>query len=278
MKNKYHRTLYIPGICGQSTVWKRDIVGYCNTADTIISFGNLIGCNDYVADTINDGHNHSVLNMTYLYQMYFDDFVQLIGPNEIAALCSPKTWTNTKSVRHLQSQWLETEGIFKVAEERHGRLVTHAGLTKGQWDSIDKPDTAREAADRLNEKFSGTLYQGPALRLGNGPVYDANPIWADPVEEVYPSWVMSTEPCPFDQVHASGSLNSEYGRASISSDVSPLRHVDKPSLRPFGSTVLIKNALFQSVHIGLDGEVLKRIPKTQSLLIERHPKTSEKAD
>ena len=58
--------------------------------------------------------------------------------------------------------------------------------------NLGRPQSAREAAYALNAKYFGTLYQGQCLRLGDGVRFDADPIMAHSVAEVYSSWAAAS--------------------------------------------------------------------------------------
>lgn len=267
MSNKqYRRTLYLPCLQGQYKVWQSSILPQCNEADAVVSFGDLIGCYDEAADNESRGRNEATLTFTRMYSTYHSDWTQLIGPNEIAALNSPQTWTNQNSTEYLRTKWLE-EGFFQVASVDNGRLQTHGGLTYGEWIALDKPSTAETAAERLNEKYSGTLFQGLSYRLTGQPNYSANPIWADPVLETYPSWLTAPEDCPFDQMHAEASVNTDLGRRLMQDPLSPLAHFKKTLFKPYGAVVYIGEAEFTALTLNLIGDRLSRLPNMERVLI-----------
>ena len=269
MTEKYFRTLFIPGLFGQFKVWKNEIIPVCNRVERIVSFGNLIGADEDAADGKDRGRNEATLTYVNTYRTYLDNWEQLIGPNEIAALNSPDTWTNEGSIKHLQSQWLDDDGVFKVASATHGRLHTYGGLTYGEWVSIGRPETADEAADRLNEKYLGTLYQGPAFLLGNRPNYAANPIWAHPQLEFWPSWITTEEVCPFDQIHASGDLNNTNTRSLIKDPTNPLAFIEDIRYKNFGSTCVVNPQHINSVNLDISGVTMNRLENLRALYIEK---------
>lgn len=264
-----HRTLFIPGLYGQHLIWRNEVKPVCDRVDSIISFGNLIGCDEEASDGTARGRNQAVLSFVSAFRTYFENWTQLVGPNEIAALNNPGVWTNDVSNDHLRNGWLASDGVFHVASANDSRLQSNGGLTYGEWVAIGRPKDAQTAAQRLNEKYRQTLYQGPCQALGDSPNFSANPIWADPISETYPSWITAPEPCPFDQVHSSIDLNNRLGRRLVRSEDSLLSYLDRVNYRTFGSNTVIKGAKFQAVYLPIQGKTVKRIPPGRSLLIQR---------
>lgn len=267
----YHRTLFLTGLQGQYKLWRRELASACNKSDSIVQFGNLIGCNPAVKDKENFGANEAILKFILLYRSTESNWTQLVGVNEIAALNLPKEWTNATSRKILRDAWLGDNPSMTVAAVDKGRLLSHGGLTYGEWLSIGSPDTADEAANRLNEKYMGTIYQGPCFRLNGIPNYAANPIWADTVNELYSSWITAPVEMPFDQVHGSGNLNSEDGRSAINENHSVLQHADQIRFRKFGSLVTVKGMQFTGVDIQLPDSIITMTPQHKSIYIEKTP-------
>lgn len=263
---QYKRTLFLPCLQGQYKLWKNSILETCNDVNAVVSFGDLIGCNEDAADSGHRGPNMATLSFTRLYTEYHDDWTQLIGPNELAALSSPDTWTNAQSTSYLRDAWLDVDR-FKTAAVNNGRLVTHGGLTYGEWISIDRPESSQEASERLNEKYNGTLYQGLSYRLNGRPNYSANPIWADPLLETYPSWTTAPEDCPFDQTHAEASVNNELGRKLLQEEWSPLSVIPTPRFKSYGSILTIGEAEFTAVTLNVAGPMLTSLPTRERLRI-----------
>jgi hypothetical protein len=200
------RILHLPSIQGQATVWHNLLDQEAAKADEVYQFGNIIGLSEYAADAYNTGPNMEVL-ADFSKRVQLSKWHQLIGPNEIAALNVPERWTNAKSRVHLRELWMG-DAPAKTALAVRGRLLSHGGLTYGEWLELGRPETAEETAALLNERYAGTLYQGPCYALGGGPNFSANPIWAHPSRELYPSWIGAPESLPFDQVTGGGSLNN----------------------------------------------------------------------
>lgn len=265
---KFFKTLYLSDLKGQNKLWMSSIVKTCHKVDAIVQFGNLIGCNDYVRDKTDYGPNEGLLHHTTLYAAT-KKWVQLAGPNEIVALNDPNEWTNAISRHILREAWISTEPTMFVAAAFNGRLLTHGGMTYGEWISLGKPSTPEETAMLLNEKYVGTLYQGPCLKLGNPPNFSANPIWADPLQEFLPSWVTAPEPMPFDQMHASASLANEVGRAMMSEEHSILPYIDVIRHRKWGSIETIQGRDIVSVDLPLPDQLITSLPRPHSLFIEK---------
>lgn len=267
MNKKYFNTLLIPSLQGQHKLWKSDVLPQCQKADAIVNFGNIIGCHPQVTKK----GNERILSYLNLFRTYSENWTQLIGPNEIAALNAPDEWTNFTSIEHLQREWLEHDGLYTVACESNNRLLTHGGLTHGEWESIDKPQDAKTAAQRINEKYSQSLYQGPSLRIGDRPNISANPIWTDALHELYPSWIGYSDSCPFDQIVASVSLNSIPGRKHIQTPESLLSHIDDTQFRSFGSIARIGEAEIISIDLELNSTQFKKLPPMKTLIVDRKP-------
>lgn len=262
------RTLIIPSLDGQYKLWQDTLVLEANKANEFYQLGNLISVSDKFRDREVKGPNRAILGFIDLYKSSTSGWNQLVGTNEITALNFPNIWTNKYSLRYLKRWWFDDE-FFKVATVSKNRLVTHGGLTYGEWVKIGRPQTAEEAAKSLNEKYAKTLHQGPCFKLGNGPNYAANPIWADPYIELYNSWLTTTEECPFNQVHGSGALNREEARRLINNDQTPLHFLDQVSFRSWGSVAKIKETFFTAVDLNLKKTMMYTFPKGKSILMER---------
>lgn len=264
------RTLFISDLHGQHKVWKNTIAQVANESDKVIQLGNVIGCNDFVKDYKTRGANQASLTYARVWNATDETSVQLVGPNEIMALNAPGEWTNSESDKALRDSWFTKEPTMLTAYADNGRLVTHGGLSYGEWMSIGSPDTAEEAASRLNEKYQHSLYQGETYALGYNPNFAANPIFADPILEVYGSWVTSPTPCPFPQIHAEKSLNRKEARALINErDMVTLQsYIEHPSYRNFGSLCEIRGQVFIAVDLELEGKVINRLERPKNLYVE----------
>lgn len=235
-------------------------------ADEVYQFGNILGLSEYASDAYNTGPNMEVLS-DFHKRTQLDKWCQLIGPNEIAALNVPKEWTNAKSRVFLRELWMG-DNAAKVAVESRGRLLSHGGLTYGEWIEIGRPETAKEAATLLNEKYAKTLYQGPAYALGGAPNFAANPIWAHPSRELYPSWIAAPESLPFDQLTGGGSLNNPEGRSLAGND-SIYKFADKIRYQQYGSKIEIKGQRITSLELGLGDLRLPSLPKDRRIYVEK---------
>jgi len=274
-RQNFFKTVFLTGIHGQYKLWKNELAQYCNYADKIIQFGNVIGCNDFVKDKKDFGANESVLKYLLLYRATEENWIQLAGPNEIAALNLPEEWTNKRSRQVLRNSWLSSTPTMLTSEVHNGRLLTHGGLTYGEWLSIGSPETAQTASERLNEKYAGTLHQGSSVLLGGAPNYSANPIWADPVLETYPSWLTAPHPLPFSQIHSGNTLNSKIGRSFINAEFSPYHYAEKILYRTYGSHFIKDNEEITALDIPVEGELISSIPQPYTVYVEKTPLTKD---
>lgn len=268
MAKKYLRVLYLPGIEGQYKLWRNVFERETAASDEVYQFGNIIGLNENAKDiSENRGFNQDLL-VAIASRLSLGRWTQLVGPNEIASLNLPEEWTNQKSRKLLRDMWMGDDSM-KVAVAVRGRLISHGGLTHGEWVEIGRPETAAKAARLLNEKYQKTLYQGRCFALGNPPNYSANPIWAHPSRELYPSWITAPEALPFDQVTGGGSLNEAEGRLLADGDESLYRWADTMRYRRYGSKIEINGQRIISVGLELPEETLSQIPQDRQLYVER---------
>lgn len=268
-EKKFKRTIFVPSLEGQYKLWKNEIAPACNKADAVYQLGNVVGANDYARDNERNGANEAILKFVLLYRATQESWYQIAGVNEIMALNFPDEWTNATSRQILRNAWFSKNPSMMTATVYEGKLVTHGGLTYGEWLSIGKPDTAVEAARLLNEKYAATLQQGSCYRLGSPPNYAANPIWCDPIMELYPSWVTSPEALPFDQVHGGVSVNTARGREVMDEKNNPLKFVDKVRYNSYGSRVDIGGREILGVDLDLPAKLISSIPQTHQLYIEK---------
>lgn len=279
---RFYKTLFIPGLEGQYKVWKSDYSSLANKVDEIIQFGNLIGCYDIVSDRENLGPNLTVLNMIALWRSTFPNWTQLVGPNEIMALNFPDKWTNKKSGAILRNKWFtdKKSDQFLVASVNKKRLLTHGGLTYGEWVSLGKPTTAEETASLLHEKYYSKLHLGRCFKLNGKPSFSANPVFADPLRETYISWVTAPEALPFDQVHSAGGMNTYEGRAGISSSLSLLPYIDRVNHTRYGSIVEINGQTLTSVHEEYDRreKIIPSVPRPWRHYVEKIPVVDTRDD
>jgi len=156
-----------------------------------------------------------------------------------------------------------------VAGVDKGRLVSHGGLTHGLWREIGSPATAQEAADALEELYRNTIYQGDSYALGHAPNFSANPIFADPLLETYPSWITAEEPCPFGQIHGAANLNTTRGQLLRGETSSYFGWLDRVLYKPYGSIAEIKGTQFIGLYLGLPLEEVRWLPESWSLYMEQ---------
>lgn len=263
------KTLITPPPQGLVKLWRNHTSKVANTVDKVIIPGNIVSLMPKMKDYEKGGVNSTILRLVMTYIETHDDAVALIGPNEIIALSRPRKWANDRSLWRLKNYWLEgPEKAMKVATVVNGRLVTHGGLTYGEWSNIGKPSNPYDAAELLNRKYYGTLFPGSSWSLGGGPNYAADPIFAHPFKEFYPSWITSVEEAPFGQIIASRSLNSEEGREAMASEHSPMNHIGKISFRKFGSIALLNGQEVTSVGLRPQGTQITRLPDQEAFYIE----------
>lgn len=276
MSSDIKRTLFIAEVNGQHVLWKNFIGEACNKSDKIVQMGNIVS----VFPSLRDGMktpgakkastpNSASLRLIELYRATEENWVQLVGKNEIIALNKPADYTNRNTNKRLRRAWFSEDRWLQVAAVDKGRLVTHAGLTYGEWCSIGKPKTAAEAAEALQEKYEKTLFQGKSYTLGHKPNFAANPIWANSLVELYPSWVTADEEPPFGQVHTGEPMSSEFGVQQTKKDWGLLQYVDDVRYTRFGSLTTIGNQEFVCVHLGFPPKLTSVMPTRWSLYTER---------
>lgn len=239
-------------------LWRHEFAPLANRVDEIVQFGGLVGVYKTMADGALRGPNAALLNLIILYRATQEQWTQLLGPQEILALNFPDEWTNTDSNRILRRRWLMgEEGSFQVAAVNKERLVTHGGLTHGLWVDLGRPATPQETAQALQERYEKKLWFGNSYRLTGKPSFRADPVFADPLQEVYPSWITADEPMPFSQVHTAGGPNTIQGRALLSESGNMLKHLDGLEHTAFGSVSTVGSATLLAVspEIPLDKKV-----------------------
>lgn len=274
MIEHFVKNLFLGSIEGQFKICRTNLtIQVLPKLDKIVCLGNLIACTKESRDTKNGGRNELVLtfwdkiNKNPLQEKFIQK-VRLIGRNEMVALNQPNSWTNNASNNFLRDGWLSPAAPWVVAAVDKGRLITHGGLTFGEWKSIGSPDNAQDAADLLNEKYANTLEQGRCFALDGKPFFDASPIWADPVLELYPSWVTASEACPFDQIHGFESLNTDRGRSAVAHPSHPLFYVDSISYRKFGSITSINDTQFRGIDLQLPRKTIPSVPADKAFYVE----------
>lgn len=273
-KARYYKTMFLPSINGQYLLWTKEYKTLAARVDEIIQLGNVIGITDRMKDSDERGPNLALLNYLLLWRSTFPEWTQIIGPHEILALNYPGEWTNPASNKILRRRWLEGQGKenFQVAAVSKNRLVTHGGLTYGEWRSIGSPTNPHEAARLLNDKYHGTLHQGNCYALGGKPSFSANPIFANALMEIYPSWITAGEPMPFHQVHGSTGLNTIEGRQYLDSEYSLISYADTVRYYNHGSYVVIGDKAFVNVAVDFPQETLiKKLPEPWTPYIEKMP-------
>lgn len=272
------KTAYIPNLQGQPNLWKNNVRYIANQTEYVVQLGNLISCGEKIKDTdpkdktttykIN-GPNFSVLKYIKLYGFENrKNWKQLVGKNEIMALNFPDEWTEARSRNMLRSFWFDDDPFFKTAVVHNNRLITHGGLTYGEWVNLGRPTNPHEAAHKINEKYSKKLYFGESWVLGNKPNFAADPVFTDPIMELYPSWLTTTEKLPFNQIHGSTSLNNPIGRSLITDENSPISYIDQISFRKYGSIVKINDKEIIGLALNIPDWKINRIAENESIFVE----------
>lgn len=266
------RTLFIAELLGNPELWKNVIAQEAQGADRIVQLGNLLSHFTVRKDGDETGPNLQLMRLVNAYRYTQDDWLQIAGPNEMLALNAPGVFTNGNTERLLRESWFRTEDNpdpwMKIAAVDKGRLVSHGGLTHGLWREIGSPETAEEAADALEYRYRNTVYQGAATNLGGPPNFSANPIWADPLLETYPSWITAEEPCPFGQIHGAANLNTARGQILRGESSSYFKWFDRVLYKPYGSISEIRGTQFIGLYLGLPLEQVRWLPESWSLYLE----------
>ena len=294
-----HDTLYLPGLYGQWDAWNSSINPIVTTVDIVIQMGNIIGFNDSIVhkeETVGGARGYNSVMVDNIFSSWAQEtkWIQLLGPNEIIALSDANNdYIDDNAAQMLREVFFGTPVVkkgkknrtiekfersqdnplsaieFHVAYSYNGRLITHGGLTHGEWVSIGKPTQARKAARLLNEKYAQQLWLGDSVRTGVPPNMAANPVFADDVHEVYPSWIYAQEKCPFDQVFAQ-TLDSQLGKRALHNEFSPLYWLDDSliSYPRFGSVINIKDALFIGLDIHLNKDHVRTVNSAHKMWIE----------
>lgn len=271
-KVKYDRTAFIGPLNGQYKVAKNSLPAAVGRANRTIILGNIIGVGVNTSDITNtDKPNESILTTMNFILATHPSVEILVGQNELIALKYPSHFTTDKSIDILTEWWFSSDSKMTIASVDKDRLVTHGGLCYGTWVALGKPKTARAAAELINEAYGKNMHHGACYNLGYAPSYSASPVWANPLMEVYPSWVTAGESCPFDQVHSSLALDSFVGRKKMSDELDPLYFLDAKSTFPsFGSVAMIKSAEFKAVDLGLnDDRIFTSMPAPKNFFIEK---------
>lgn len=138
-------------------------------------------------------------------------YVQLIGNHEAHYLGGPSVSGRagvrpiSMSAQRTLHQWWDTGALqFAVcvpSAEYGNILVTHGGLTAGMWNELDRPETAQEAADRLNALMSDPVLPFRPGALMTGVVdFSTGVLCPRTGAELAASWIREGT-MPFTQVH-----------------------------------------------------------------------------
>lgn len=263
-----HTTIFLPELQGNPKLWKKTIAPAASELERVIALGGLVTLWPDTDKRDRKGENKELLKLVDIFQASSDDWIQLASPNDLVALNLPGRWTEEHGERVLRRAWMGDSPWMVPATVDKGRLVSNGGLTYGQWVELGSPETASEASKLLCERYQGTLYQGKSYKQGDGPSFSANPIWADPLIETYPSWVTAPVECPFDQVHSGSNIGAVEGREYARDNVY-LEALASVRIRAWGSLVTIGESKFTGVYLGLDAASEGDLPGGRSLLVEQ---------
>ena len=255
----------VPGLYGQYKILKSELIPFIKKTDDTVYMGNMVGTAPRVRDSGFKGPNRAVLDLLSV-TAYGNPHTFLMGANEMVALNDPETFLSTESLLTLQQWWLEKDHVAKIATHRDNILFTHAGLTHGEWLSIGKPETALEASERINEKYEGTLYQGDCYNMSGKLNMSANPLFADPYRELYPSWI-GREPLPFTQVYATLDLNTYVATGLRNDPMHPIGSLDNIQYTKYGSCVFMGDHAMIGVDLQVDRDKILKELKHRTILI-----------
>lgn len=246
------RSVFVPGLYAHNKAWKRVVRTWAESADEVIQLGDFINTNI----TLNDlsevrKANSRFIKYMELWRATDDRWTTLLGPNELITLNSPDKWVTAKAHQALRDGWFGTYPIFKVAAVSKGRLVTPGGLTHGEWLKIGAPDTADEAAARLNEKYVGKLFLGESWRIGGQLNFDANPVFAHPISETYNSWITSSDLMPFGQIHGLENLKISPNHMLAMDDFNLGDKVKYKQIYKWGSALITNGNFFIGANSGI---------------------------
>jgi len=260
------RTLYVAELQGNSGLWRELVSQEAQKADRVVQLGNFLGMGQSMA-----ARNKTLLKLVNAYRYTQEDWLQIAGPNELVALNYPEKITDAEGDAILRRLWFATETnepSMLTAGVDKGRLVSHGGLTHGLWLQLGKPTSAAEAAAAINERYANSNFQGTAWKLGHRPNFAANPIWADPLRETYPSWITAEESCPFGQIHGASNLNSGVGLELRDEPNGYLRWLEEVRQKSYGSILRIGGSQFIGLTLGLPPITTKKLPEKYSLYFE----------
>lgn len=140
-------------------------------------------------------------------------WVQLAGNHESQHLLGGvRFWPEplTEAAADQLRRWWQNGQMSVAAAVRTGDgaevLITHAGLTPGNWHALGEPLDAASAAARLNACPEPMIWKGSGLDDG-----EPGPLWADAGYELYEPWMRYYAGggfVPFDQIHGHSSVVS----------------------------------------------------------------------
>lgn len=222
------------------------------SAHTVFT-GNYLGLHEICYSKSNNGTdvNSKIVRMMAKigFTVRWRDVDFLLGPNELCSLYEPDKYFEPETAKLFITSWFSKDAdyVTKVATAHHNKLITHGGLTHGLWTELGKPQKAEEAAELLNERFRGKLFFKRSVALGGIPNYSADPVFAHPFLEFYPSWLTSEDPMPFGQITATKGFSTFEGHEYLQSQQSPLYYLTSYAKKRWGSIAVINGAEVSSV-------------------------------
>jgi len=134
-------------------------------------------------------------------------YIQLAGNHEanwISLHNHFNTDSDSAAVNEILS-WTNEGGMYLAAyiERPEPWLLTHAGLTRGVWESLSCPGSVADSAKAINDAWENPLFYNsvakPGMILGNPVSNSAGVFWSDAARELIPSW--DGHEMPFNQAH-----------------------------------------------------------------------------
>lgn len=279
------RTAYLPEINGSLPLAEKFIrnVTRRRTIHSVL-LGNWTGLGEKYYRKEHGGNNANTevfkLIRKYGYTKKWHSTDLLVGPHEFSILYDIDKYFTPYQAEILISAWLDKKSEFnlKVATFHRDKLITHAGLTHGLWTEIGKPETAQEASEALNDMFRGKMFFKRSVELGGAPNYSADPVFAHPFLEFYPSWITSEDKMPFPQIVGTKSLKTFEAEEYLNNENTPLFYLNNYVSKTWGSAALVNGEEILSLFIasGFYGD--PELDATESFYTEKFYVPGTRAD
>lgn len=278
-QSKKWTTFVSPPINAQLRLWDDVYLPQAIKSDETIIMGNYTTMNP----TLESGRvlkkplserrmdNLMILRKVFLANASNPHITVLIGGNEIAMLNQPEKWLDAETLKFLAPSWIDRSfdpKIMVATVTATGELVTHGGLTRGLWLELGKPSDPYETAELLNRRYWGQLFLGSSYATGGNMNHYANPVFAHPFYELYPSWLNSEIPdMPFSQIVGSDSFRSGLGRQMLADKNSPLYFAEKVQTYNWGTKITIGDHSISSVGLRLRYEPVTKLDTDEGLYV-----------